>query len=328
MLTVGIVVMAIALDPAVDCRRSVLTRSAVIPEVNSPVDLCHFGDGARLSPRWPVPGITRTAIGKVVPVSVPDAMPRKVSPLVVASDAPYATSRPEIIFNPVTVSGVSRFLPQLVIPEPRFVSDRALESTITRMTYQALSDGSVDVRASKWRMPLVRMLVDGAPGTDFDHVYGLLRKSFGGTDEHARIHALAKWARENLSPRDAADVYRAETRYWLALGDSKMTVDAASRMERARSDYAVRARRLSALSYVATGDFEKAKEEISRSWTECHPESWEKAELLYIEAWIGLQDGDVGSARRKLELIVSECPDSVAAYKAMSVLKAIPEEVR
>jgi hypothetical protein len=166
------------------------------------------------------------------------------------------------------------------------------------MIYAALTDGTVNPRAREWRMPLVRMLVDGTPGTDFDCVYRLLLRGFGGNDERTKIRALTKWAEANLPPREAADVYRAETRYWLNLGDAVMTVDAAGRMERARPDYAVRARRLSALAHAMSGELEKAKAEIARSRAECSPMGAERHELLYLEAWIALQEGDVDQARQ------------------------------
>lgn len=217
-------------------------------------------------------------------------------------------------------------LPLVVIPEPRALPSNVLETATARMVYDALVDGTVNSRAREWRMPLVRMLVDGTPGTDFDRVYGLLLHGFGGNDERTKIRALAKWADANLPPRDAADVYRAETRYWLNAGDLQMTTDAATRMERARPDYAVRARRLVALAYAMAGELEKAKAEIARSRAECSPMGAERHELLYLEAWIALQEGDVDLARRNLAVIVAENPRGATARKARRILESISEE--
>ena len=217
-------------------------------------------------------------------------------------------------------------LPPVLIPEPRALPSNVLDMATARMIYAALTDGTVNPRAREWRMPLVRMLVDGTPGTDFDRVYGLLLRGFGGNDERMKIRALAKWADVNLPPRDAADVHRAETRHWLNLGDAAMTADAAGRMERARPDYAVRARRLSALAYAMSGELEKAKSEIARSRAECPLTGVERHEILYLEAWVALQEGDVELARRNLTAIVAESPDGATARKARRILESISME--
>ena len=217
-------------------------------------------------------------------------------------------------------------LPPVVIPEPCALPSNVLDMATARMIYAALTDGTVNPRAREWRMPLVRMLVDESFGADFDRVYGLLLRSFGGNDERTKIRALAKWADANLPPREAADVHRAETRHWLNLGDAAMTADAAKRMERARPDYAVRARRLSALGYSMSGELEKAKAEIARSRAECSPMGAERHELLYLEAWIVLQEGDVDLARRNLAVIVTENPRGTTARKAWRILESISEE--
>ena len=217
-------------------------------------------------------------------------------------------------------------LPSVVIPEPRALPSNVVSTAKARMVYDSLVDGTENARAREWRMPLVRMLVDGTPGTDFDRVYGLILRGFGGNDERAKIRALAAWADANLSPPEAADVYRAETRYWLNAGDLQMTTDAATRMERARPDYAVRARRLVALAYAMAGELEKAKAEIARSRAECRPAGWERHELAYLEAWVALQDGDVDLARRNLTAIVAENPKGETARKAQRILESISEE--
>ena len=219
-------------------------------------------------------------------------------------------------------------LPSVFIPEPCALPSNVLDMATARMIYAALTDGTVNPRAREWRMPLVRMLVDESSGADFDRVYGLLLRSFGGNDERTKIRALAKWADANLSPHEAADVHRAETRHWLNLGDAAMTADAAKRMERARPDYAVRARRLSALAHAAAGELEKAKAEIARARTECELPTGDRQELAYLEAWVALQEGDVELARRNLTAIVAESPDGATARKARRILESISEEVR
>ena len=219
-------------------------------------------------------------------------------------------------------------LPPVVAPDPCAMPSNALATAILKMTYDALSDGSVNARASKWRLPLVEMLVGETAGTDFDGVYELLLRSFPGNDKRMKIRALAKWADANLPPCEAADVYRAETRYWLNVGEPAMTADAAGRMERARHDYAVRACRLRALSHAMVGDFDKARAEIARSRGECDPPARERLELLYLEAWIWLQEGRAEAARRNLQQILAECPRGAIARRAGLVLQSISKETR
>ena len=217
-------------------------------------------------------------------------------------------------------------LPSVFIPESCALPSNVLDTATARLLYASLCDGTANPRAREWRLPLVRMLVDEPSGCDFDRVYGFLLRSFGGNDERTKIRALAKWADANLPPREAADVHRAETRHWLDLGDAAMTADAAKRMERARADYAVRARRLSALGYATAGELEKAKAEIARARVECELPTGDRQELAYLEAWVALQEGEVELARRNLTAIVAESPDGATARKAQRILESISEE--
>ena len=257
-----------------------------------------------------------------LPVSGADAV--DVAPVV--GRPPDAERKLALPCLAATVRDAAPRLPSVSAHEPCSLPSNALAAAVNKLVYDTLAEGGVNVRASKWRRPLVRMLVDGTPGTDFDCVYRLLLRGFGGNDERTKIRALTKWAEANLPPREAADVYRAETRYWLNAGDPAMTADAAGRMERARPDYAVRARRLSALAHAMSGELEKAKAEIARSRAECWLSLRESQELLYLEAWIALQEGDVDLARRNLAVIVAENPRGATARKARRILESISEE--
>lgn len=362
MLPTVIVATSLAVVPMVDRCRSALMQFSFVPEADSDVRLQVSEEGwiaagsfvglipvdippidgvsvALLQSELPDVGAEPAALscGSEIVCAQPLRLDWLSSPLV-AMDADSADIMPTVgcppdaerqlafsyVASPVR-DAVPR-LPLVVIPEPRALPSNVLETATVRMVYDALVDGTVNSRAREWRMPLVRMLVDGTPGTDFDRVYGLLLHGFGGNDERTKIRALAKWADANLPPRDAADVYRAETRYWLNAGDLQMTTDAATRMERARPDYAVRARRLVALAYAMAGELEKAKAEIARSRAECRPAGWERHELLYLEAWIALQDGDVDLARRNLAVIVAENSRGATARKARRILESISEE--
>ena len=362
MLPTVIVATSLAVVPMVDRCRSALMQFSFVPEADSDVRLqvseegwIAAGSSVGLIPVDipPIDGVSVALLQSELPdvgaelvalscdTEIACAQPLRLdglsSPLV-AMDADSADIMPTVgcppdaerqlafsyVISPVR-EAVPR-LPPVVIPEPCALPSNVLDMATARMIYAALTDGTVNPRAREWRMPLVRMLVDGTLGTDFDCVYRLLLRGFGGNDERTKIRALTKWAEANLPPHEVADVYRAETRYWLNLGDAVMTVDAAGRMERARPDYAVRARRLSALAHAMSGELEKAKAEIARSRAECSPMGAERHELLYLEAWVALQEGDVDLARRNLAVIVAENPRGATARKARRILESISEE--
>ena len=216
-------------------------------------------------------------------------------------------------------------LPPVLVPEPRSLSTNEVSRLVCRMVFGALSDGFVSARSPAWRMPLVRMLTGGTTGADFDRAYGYLLKGFAGNDDRSKARAAAGWARRNLPDAEAADVYRAETRHWLNLGEGALAVDAANRMERARADYAVRACRLRAIAHATSGELEPARREIARFRASRNQTKAERDEFLYLEAWIALQEGDVASARRNLTAIVAESPGGATARKARAVLQSIGE---
>ena len=211
------------------------------------------------------------------------------------------------------------------VSQPRALSTNEVSRLVCRMVFGALSDGFVSARSPAWRMPLVRMLTGGTTGADFDRAYGYLLKGFAGNDDRSKARAAAGWARRNLPDAEAADVYRAETRHWLNLGEGALAVDAANRMERARADYAVRACRLRAIAHATSGELEPARREIARFRASRNQTKAERDEFLYLEAWIALQEGDVASARRNLTAIVAESPGGATARKARAVLQSIGE---
>lgn len=331
MLLAPIVATSLAVVPMVERCRSALTQHVFVPGNDVSIALLR----SELSDAGAEPVVL--SCGSEIACAQPlrldglssphDAMDADAADVMPTVGCPPDAERQlafSYVISPVR-EAVPRLLP-VVIPEPCALPSNVLDMATARMIYAALADGTVNPRAREWRMPLVRMLVDATPGTDFDGVYRLLLCGFGGNDERTRIRALAKWADANLPPHEAADVYRAETRYWLNLGDAAMTADAAGRMERARPDYSVRARRLSALAYATAGDPEKAKDEIARARAECDLPPGERLELLYIEAWIFLQEGDVDLARRNLAVIVAENPRGATARKARQILESISEE--
>ena len=207
----------------------------------------------------------------------------------------------------------------------RGVETGRVDSAILKLVYDALNGGGESPRLPKWREPLLRMLSEGTRGTDFDAVYRLLLAGFPGPDDRTRIQRLSRWIEGVESEKVRGDVFRAETRYWLNAGEPELAVAAADRMQAEYPPYVLRACRLKALAYASAGELETAKGEIAAARTHQLPKG-ERLELLYIEAWIALQDGDTDMAERNLRAILKESPSGALARKTRQVLESLEEE--
>lgn len=202
------------------------------------------------------------------------------------------------------------------------VSNR-VERLIDRQMLDGIADGSLSPRLPRWRPRLLAMLIGGGP-LDFDATFGLLLGTFPGSDMDERMESLHRWA-EAQDPLHAADVYRAETRHWLRTGAHERAIDAANRMEIARPDYRVRSCRLRAVALASSGRLAQARASLVAAHRENPPlEEW--AELLYLGAWIDLQDGRESEARRELEVLLSRVPCGPVADRARRVLSTLVRE--
>ena len=204
----------------------------------------------------------------------------------------------------------------------RGVETQHADSLMLRFLYEQINDGKVPARLPKWRESLVRMLSEGTPGTDFDTVYRMLLQGFPGPSDEMRVDRLAKWLECVESPKKRGDVLRGETRYWINAGIYDKAVEAADRMQEAYPEYAIRACRLRALAYASAGELALARVEISKARSHSLPRG-ERLELLYLEAWISLQDNDIELAERNLRTILKEAPNGNMNRKARHVLDSL-----
>ena len=204
----------------------------------------------------------------------------------------------------------------------RGVETQHADSLMLRFLYEQINDGKVPARLPKWRESLVRMLSEGTPGTDFDTVYRMLLQGFPGPSDEMRVDRLAKWLECVESPKKRGDVLRGETRYWINAGIFEKAVEAADRMQEAYPEYAIRACRLRALAYASAGELALARVEISKARSHSLP-CGERLELLYLEAWISLQDNDIELAERNLRTILKEAPNGNMNRKARHVLDSL-----
>ena len=151
---------------------------------------------------------------------------------------------------------------------------------------------------------------------------------YGGTCEFIKIGGAAtyirrgKWLECVESPKTRGAVFRGETRYWINAGIYDKAVEAADRMQEAYPEYAIRACRLRALAYASAGELALARVEISKARSHSLP-CGERLELLYLEAWISLQDNDIELAERNLRTILKEAPNGNMNRKARHVLDSL-----
>ena len=191
------------------------------------------------------------------------------------------------------------------------------------MMMAGFQDGTLSPRSPRWRPRLLAMMAGNPTGAAFDDLFRLILRGFPGADDFARARAMRAWA-STLPAEEAGEVWRAETRFWLQASEPALAVEAAGRMERARPDYRARACRLRTLAYASSGDFAHARESIADGRRSGLPE-YERMELLYLEAWMDLQDGRTVQASAALRKIVSECSDGPTAEKARKVLESLGE---
>lgn len=272
----------------------------------------------------PPPPSAEWPVGPVAQCAVPEAEPPEIA--LRRPDAAWAEGAAVCLTRPDKVDSSDAAAVRVSAARAASLDDRQLETLTARIVYDSIVDGSLNARSRECRKPLVSMLVNEFQWADFDRVFSLLFAGFGGYDDRAKIAALGRWAGANASPRERADIFRAETRYWLNAGDSAKAIDAAKRMEKAFPDYAARACRFRALAHAAVGEFERSRAEIARARAMRSLPDWERRELLYLEAWLLLQDGETAAAVANLRAIVAEKQDDQTATKARTALRAVVSE--
>lgn len=233
-----------------------------------------------------------------------------------------ADERLNVSLQDMDVLSISNIKEFAFLYDVRGVEAQYADSVMLRFLYEQINEGKAPPRLPKWRESLVRMLSEGTPGTDFDTVYRMLLQGFPGPTDEMRVDRLAKWLECVESPKKRGDVLRGETRYWINAGIYDKAVEAADRMQEAYPEYAIRACRLRALAYASAGELALARVEISKARSHSLP-CGERLELLYLEAWISLQDNDIELAERNLRTILKEAPNGNMNRKARHVLDSL-----
>lgn len=205
------------------------------------------------------------------------------------------------------------------VPEPRLA---ALESAESRLVFEGFDNGTLSPRLPKWRPTLLDMLSGRRPAPDFDRVFEMLLATFPGNDSAAKTSALLKWTRTLPRAKDSADVCRALTRHYIAAGEYDLAVQAAGAMEAFWGGYRPNALYLKGHAHAFAGRFTEARRCLDDALA-LNPAGASLARILYLQAWMLLQDGDTKAAAAILRDIVSRHPSTKYARQARQILEGL-----
>lgn len=208
----------------------------------------------------------------------------------------------------------------------RCVADRAADGIRAGLVFDGLCDGSLSPRMQEWRPALLDMLAGRVPAKDFDRAFDLLLGTFPGSDSEAKTSALMKWAAGLSDARDAADVCRALTRHYIAAGECELAVAAADTMVRHYAGYLPNALYLKGHALAFAGRFDEARLMLGEALA-LKPAGAARARILYLQAWMLVQDGDAAAASRLLEEIASAHAATKYARQARAILDSLGESL-
>ena len=208
----------------------------------------------------------------------------------------------------------------------RCVADRAADGIRAGLVFDGLCDGSLSPRMQEWRPPLLDMLAGRVPAKDFDRAFDLLLGTFPGSDSEAKTSALMKWAAGLSDARDAADVCRALTRHYIAAGECELAIAAADSMLRYHAGYLPNALYLKGHALAFAGRFDEARLMLGEALA-LKPAGAARARILYLQAWMLVQDGDTAAASKLLGEIASAHAATKYARQARAILDSLGESL-
>ena len=219
---------------------------------------------------------------------------------------------------PVAVCSGPCLLPRGV----RCVADGVAAGIMAGIVFDGLCDESLPPRLPEWRPFLLSMLAGRVPTKDFDRAFSLLLGTFPGSDAGAKTSALLKWAAMLPLAKDSADVYRALTRHYIAGGEYDLAIGAADAMVGYHAGYLPNALYLKGHSHAFAGRFDEARQCLAKALA-LNPVGAAHARILYLQAWMFIQEGDVQAAAELLRDIVLRHPSTKYAKQARSILVSL-----
>ena len=208
----------------------------------------------------------------------------------------------------------------------RCIADRAADGIRAGLVFDGLCDGSLSPRMQEWRPPLLDMLAGRVPAKDFDRAFDLLLGTFPGSDSEAKTAALLKWAEGLPEARDAADICRALTRHYIAAGECELAIAAADSMLRYHAGYLPNALYLKGHALAFAGRFDESRRLLVEALS-LKPVGASRARILYLQAWMLVQDGDTAAASKLLEEIASAHAATKYARQARAILDSLGESL-
>ena len=204
----------------------------------------------------------------------------------------------------------------------RCLADGAAEGILAGIVFDGLSDGTLPARLPEWRSILLDMLAGRVPTRDFDRAFDLLLGTFPGSDAEGKAAALLKWAARLPIAKDSADVCRALTRHRITVGEYDLAVESADAMTGYHAGYLPNALYLKAHAHAFAGRFDEARQCLAKA-LELNPVGAAHARILYLQAWMFIQEGDIQAASALLRDIVSRHPSTKYAKQARSILVSL-----
>lgn len=272
---------------------------------------------------WIVEGECVSCLGYDVALGLKTALfvDAGTSPLAVPkmSDADGATT---CLLSPKSVPVATAPPLGIVSRGTRTVSDDTAAAILARMVFDGLCDGSLQPRLAKWRPWLLDMLTGRLPVRDFDRAFDLLLGTFPGSDDGTRALAVQKWAAGLSDTIDSADVFRALTRHYIASGEYDLAIGAADAMVGYHAGYLPNALYLKGHSHAFAGRFTEARQCLVEALA-LRPSGAARARILYLQAWILLQEGETSTAVKILKDVVAKHPSTKYARQARTILDSL-----
>ena len=215
--------------------------------------------------------------------------------------------------------------PAVAVRGPRNLSDGTADALLATMVCAGLEDGTLPPRLPKWRPILLDMLAGRIRAGDFDRVFELLLATFPGSDQTAKVSAVLKWAAGLTDAKDSADVCRALTRRYISTGEYDLAISAADLMAEYHAGYRPNALYLKAHAHAFAGRFDDARSLLSEALA-LGPDGGARARILYLQAWILLQEGDVDAAVPLLKDVAERHSSTKYARQSAKILESLEHQ--
>ncbi len=202
------------------------------------------------------------------------------------------------------------------------LSEDCADRMAALLAYEAMQEGAENPIDPKWRPSLAHLVANPPDNIDADAIYQLLLAGFEGVDDESRMQLAEAWAIHHDGGRYAGDITYASLRAIFHAGNYRSIYHRAKNIAENHPDFAVRAMLLSVLADAYVMENARAKKTLDNLKI-VYANSSEYPEILYMEAWLALENFRKGEAEVILYRILHDYPSSSAARKASQILEAL-----